>query len=702
MFRAARISAILIILCLLLSFGFGQKSKVKQLTPTINGSTGLFHVPVADTLRQGEFSFSLKGNKFNREPGDIDITRFPVSFTAGLHDRIELFVSYEVYKRVHADQIAVNTIAPGGQLLPTTLPNGQTAYFNDTPFLDTGFGDGSSDVWVGLKFNVLSQRKGAPFSVALQPQIRMHTTSDRQHLLRGLTPGQNDYGFDLIASRNVGWVTVTGSTGVMMAQDWARADRQNLLNWGGGVAVPLGSSHKLYFIGELLGTMYWGDRTTGLANPKAPIDFYAGLRGHPAEWITIGGAYGAYKNRIDPLSYGGIDATGTHGWFAEVSFHRKINEPPTVACSVSPSTIIPSQTAKVTLDIDDPDDDDLTVTWKSNGGQLDQQGESAVFNASGVDPGNYTVIAEVSDGDAVASCSAEITVNKDKQAPVVSCEPGKTSVTIGSSTTLRADASDPNGDALTYAWSVDGQSVPNNSPSFEFGTAGRDPGAFVVRVTVTDVDGMSASCEHQVTATRRPNNNPNCGSLSLSKRGVFAGETITASLSASDPDGDRLTHSWSVDGRSQSGNQSSLSINTSGFAGGSHTATATARDDRGATCTASATFSVTEKTIIQMEGTRADNVAKAQLDEIALKMQQNPRLKAIITGHTDARGSESANQRLGLRRAEALKSYLVQERGIDPGRIDAASAGESLPIADNETAEGRKANRRGEVELQVP
>ena len=41
---------------------------------------------------------------------------------------------------------------------------------------------------------------------------------------------------------------------------------------------------------------------------------------------------------------------------------------------------------------------------------------------------------------------------------------------------------------------------------------------FVVRVTITDVDGMSASCEHRVTATRRPNNNPDCGSVSPSKR----------------------------------------------------------------------------------------------------------------------------------------------------------------------------------------
>ena len=696
MFRPASIPAILIVLCLLLSFGFGQKSKVKQLTPTINGSTGLFHVPVADTLRQGEFSFSAKANQFNREPGDIDITRFPVSFTAGLRDRIEFFASYEVYKRVHSDGIQVNRILPGGQLLPPTLSTGQTGYFNDTPFMDVGFGDGTGNLWLGLKFNVLSERKGAPFSAALQPQIRLHMTDDRQHLLQGLTPGQNDYGLDIVLTKHAEWVTVTTNLGFMAVNDWSRADRLNYFNWGLGLAIPVGSFKRLHIIGEVLGKTYFGDSKTGQIGPKNPADSYGGLRYFPTRGITIGGAYGNYDGA------GGVtDQSNRQGWFAEVSFHRKINEPPTVTCAVSPSTITPGQTSTVTLDIDDPDDDYLTVTWKSNGGQLDQQGESAVFHASGADPGNYTVIAEVADGDGVASCSADITVNKDKKPPAVSCQPGSATVTAGGSTTLRANASDANGDALTYAWSASGQSVPNNSPSFEFGPAGRDPGSYVVRVTVTDVDGMSASCEHRVTVTRRPNNNPDCGSLSLSKRGVFAGETITASLSATDPDGDRLTHSWSVDGRSQSGSRSSLSINATGFAGGSHTVTATARDDRDGTCTASATFSVTEKTIIQMEGTRPDNVAKAQLDEIALKMQHNPRLQAVITGHTDDRGSESANQRLGLRRAEALKDYLVKERGIDPGRIETASAGESQPISDNETAEGRKANRRGEVELRV-
>ena len=80
MLRPARVPAILIVLCLLLSFGFGQKSKVKQLTPTINGSTGLFHVPVADTLRQGEFSFSAKAKQVQSRAGGHRHHKIPGEF----------------------------------------------------------------------------------------------------------------------------------------------------------------------------------------------------------------------------------------------------------------------------------------------------------------------------------------------------------------------------------------------------------------------------------------------------------------------------------------------------------------------------------------------------------------------------------------------------------------------------------------------
>ncbi|MEM6465862.1 MAG: OmpA family protein, partial [Pseudomonadota bacterium] len=64
-----------------------------------------------------------------------------------------------------------------------------------------------------------------------------------------------------------------------------------------------------------------------------------------------------------------------------------------------------------------------------------------------------------------------------------------------------------------------------------------------------------------------------------------------------------------------------------------------------------------------------------------------------IGGHTDSRGSDSANQALSEERAQAVRTFMI-ERGINAGRLNAVGFGESQPVADNETAEGQAANRR--------
>ncbi len=90
--------------------------------------------------------------------------------------------------------------------------------------------------------------------------------------------------------------------------------------------------------------------------------------------------------------------------------------------------------------------------------------------------------------------------------------------------------------------------------------------------------------------------------------------------------------------------------------------------------------------------------AKALLDGVAEALTRRPDIKVAILGHTDSKGSDSYNQRLSEQRAQSARQYLI-ERGIEAGRMLAVGLGETQPIADNTSDEGREENRR--VELKV-
>ena len=90
--------------------------------------------------------------------------------------------------------------------------------------------------------------------------------------------------------------------------------------------------------------------------------------------------------------------------------------------------------------------------------------------------------------------------------------------------------------------------------------------------------------------------------------------------------------------------------------------------------------------------------AGAILDRLVAFMKENKDKKAALSGHTDSVGTDAYNQKLSERRMNSVKDHVVK-KGVDAGRISSQGFGESKPIADNKTKEGRAKNRRVEIKV---
>ena len=100
--------------------------------------------------------------------------------------------------------------------------------------------------------------------------------------------------------------------------------------------------------------------------------------------------------------------------------------------------------------------------------------------------------------------------------------------------------------------------------------------------------------------------------------------------------------------------------------------------------------------------TNSDNLTaegKAAIDNVVEELRTFDKVRTIgITGHTDNTGSESYNQGLSERRAAAVQAYMAT-RGVNPALLSSAGMGESSPVADNDTKEGRHQNRRVDIDV---
>ncbi len=205
-----------------------------------------------------------------------------------------------------------------------------------------------------------------------------------------------------------------------------------------------------------------------------------------------------------------------------------------------------------------------------------------------------------------------------------------------------------------------------------------------------------------------PANRPPTVSLTCEPSPVLPGQVSNCRATASDPDGDPLTYAWTAGSGRISGTGAQTSLDTAGIEAGECTpVTVKVSDGRGGTAEATSRVCVQEPPKPKPEAvsctsggfprnlSRLNNVDKACLDDVASKLRQDPRSRVVIVGHADS--SERHTEVIGRTRAEAVKDYLVTERGVAEARITAKSAADAKPLDTAKNAPARAKNRRVDV-----
>ena len=280
--------------------------------------------------------------------------------------------------------------------------------------------------------------------------------------------------------------------------------------------------------------------------------------------------------------------------------------------------------------------------------------------------------------------------------PVAACSANPTSVYAGTSDSVQihVNASDPDNDQLTYTYTATGGSVDGSGPDGRWTATGLAVGTYTVNAKVDDGKGGTATCSADIAVAPKPNQPPTI-SCSTDRSPILPGERTGITATASDPDGDPLTYSYSASAGTVNGSGPKAEFDSTGLAPGSYTVRCSVSDGKGGTADANTTVDVQQPPAppqatkvgdcgyTKVGASRFDNLCKRVGDDVALRLKNDPNAKVVIVGFADKKEPKAA--KLAAARAELAKKYLG-EKGIDASRISTRT-GEA-------TAGAEKDNRR--------
>lgn len=288
-----------------------------------------------------------------------------------------------------------------------------------------------------------------------------------------------------------------------------------------------------------------------------------------------------------------------------------------------------------------------------------------------------------------------------KGPPTASCSANPSSVFAGSTDTvaLHVAASSPDNLPLTYSYTASGGAVDGNGPDARWNPSGVNPGSYTVSVKVDDGKGGTAACTADIRVEEKPHHPPTV-SVSANPTTIMPGERSAISCNGTSPDNLPLTYTYSASSGQISGNGPQTQFDSTGAQPGNVTVNCEVTDSRGDKADGSTTVEVQQPppppqaTKVGDCGyttagvSRVDNACKRVLDDVSLRLKNEPNAKLVVVGYADPKEPKSAA--LAARRAELAKQFLG-EKGIDASRISTRT-GEASKEAGSE-----KDNRRIEM-----
>ncbi len=240
---------------------------------------------------------------------------------------------------------------------------------------------------------------------------------------------------------------------------------------------------------------------------------------------------------------------------------------------------------------------------------------------------------------------------------------------------------------LTYNWTANGGNVSGKDTTATIDTKGVAGGSYTATARVTDPKEKKngeATCTTNYTVKEPPKNPPTM-SCTASPTSLQTGGTSTITCTCTSPDGVPVNVAgWSATGGTVSGSGNSATLNTTGASPGQVTVNATCTDSRGLTANSSAQVTVENPPPPPPKASklsqcdfpnpkkpwRVDNTCKAILDDVALRLQQEPDAKLVIVGNAEP-GEKRKD--LAAERAVDSKAYLSggeAKQAIDASRIE--------------------------------